>query len=116
RRVQKETNRSQNHSYKSSTHRSVGHRPIGAHMRPQLRSSSSRPHRDSMRPSFRPAGHRPHGPLMNPRRPTMNGARPYKTFFRHLHMKPDLFSNHQRAVPKTTLMTKVIRTVAALGT
>nr|GFC26221.1 hypothetical protein [Tanacetum cinerariifolium] len=39
------------------------------------------PHRDSMRPSFRPAGHRPHGPLMNPWRPTMNGARPYKSFF-----------------------------------
>nr|GFC49635.1 hypothetical protein [Tanacetum cinerariifolium] len=29
----------------------------------------------------RPAGHRPHVPSMNPRRPTMNGARPYKTFF-----------------------------------
>nr|GEY26607.1 hypothetical protein [Tanacetum cinerariifolium] len=28
-----------------------------------------------------PAGHRPHGPSMNPRRPTMNGARPYKTLF-----------------------------------
>nr|GEY81170.1 reverse transcriptase domain-containing protein [Tanacetum cinerariifolium] len=47
--VQRETNRSQNHSYKSST--------------------------------FRPAGHRPHGPSMNPRKPTMNGARTYKTFF-----------------------------------
>nr|GFC58241.1 hypothetical protein [Tanacetum cinerariifolium] len=34
-----------------------------------------------MRPPFRPAGHRPHGPSMNPKRPTMNGARPYKTFF-----------------------------------
>nr|GFB72557.1 hypothetical protein [Tanacetum cinerariifolium] len=34
RRVQKETNRSQNHSYKSSTHRCVGHRPNDAHMRP----------------------------------------------------------------------------------
>nr|GEZ77495.1 hypothetical protein [Tanacetum cinerariifolium] len=39
RRVQRETNRSQNHSYKSSTHRSAGHRPNGAHMRPPLRSS-----------------------------------------------------------------------------
>nr|GFB48875.1 hypothetical protein [Tanacetum cinerariifolium] len=66
RRVQRETNRSQNHSYKSSTHRSVGHRPNGAHMRPPHRSSGSRPHMDSMRPSFRPAGHRPHGPSMNP--------------------------------------------------
>nr|GEW50564.1 hypothetical protein [Tanacetum cinerariifolium] len=47
--VQRETNRSQNHSYHS--------------------------------PSHRPTGHRPHGPSMNPRRPTMNGARPYKTFF-----------------------------------
>nr|GFC01222.1 ribonuclease H-like domain-containing protein [Tanacetum cinerariifolium] len=28
-----------------------------------------------------PAGHRPHGPAMNPKRPTMNGARPYKSFF-----------------------------------
>nr|GFC00535.1 hypothetical protein [Tanacetum cinerariifolium] len=34
-----------------------------------------------MRPSYRPAGHRPHGPSMNPRRPNMNGARPYKSFF-----------------------------------
>nr|GFC17294.1 hypothetical protein [Tanacetum cinerariifolium] len=50
-------------------------------MRPPLRSSGPRPHGDSMRPSFRPAGHRPHGPSMNPRRPTMNGARPYKSFF-----------------------------------
>nr|GFC35024.1 ribonuclease H-like domain-containing protein [Tanacetum cinerariifolium] len=33
------------------------------------------------RETNRPAGHRPHGPSMNPRRPTMNGARPYKTFF-----------------------------------
>nr|GEY67114.1 ribonuclease H-like domain-containing protein [Tanacetum cinerariifolium] len=66
RRVQRETNRSQNHSYKSSTHRSTGHRPNGAHMRPPHRSSGPRPHRDSMRPTFRPAGHRPHGPSMNP--------------------------------------------------
>nr|GFB18851.1 hypothetical protein [Tanacetum cinerariifolium] len=92
--VQRETNRSQNHSYKSSTHRSASHKPNGAHMTPPLRSSGPRPHRDSMRPSFRPAGHRPHGPSMNPRRPTMNGARPYKSFFRHLHIKPDLF--HQQ--------------------
>nr|GFC78750.1 hypothetical protein [Tanacetum cinerariifolium] len=56
-------------------------KPNGAHMRPPHKSSSPRPHRDSMRPSFRPAGHRPHGPLMNPWRPTMNGARPYKSFF-----------------------------------
>nr|GEX16316.1 hypothetical protein [Tanacetum cinerariifolium] len=79
--VQRETIRSQNHSYKSSTHRSAGHRQNGAHMRPLLRSSSPRPHGNSMRPPFRPAGHRPHGPSMNPRRPTMNGARTYKTFF-----------------------------------
>nr|GFD37435.1 hypothetical protein [Tanacetum cinerariifolium] len=78
---QREINRSQNHSYKSSTHRSAGHRPNVAHMRPPLRSSGPRPHGDSMRPSFRPAGHRPHCPSMNPRRPTMNGARPYKSFF-----------------------------------
>nr|GFD25365.1 hypothetical protein [Tanacetum cinerariifolium] len=61
---------SQNHSYKSSTHRSDGHRPNGAHMRPPYRSSGPRSNRDSMRPSFRPAGHRPHGPSMNPWRPT----------------------------------------------
>nr|GFC60141.1 hypothetical protein [Tanacetum cinerariifolium] len=72
RRVQRETNMSQNHSYKSSTHRSAGHRPNGAHMRPPHRSYGPRPHRDSLRPSFRPAGHRPHGPSMNPWRPTMN--------------------------------------------
>nr|GFB30113.1 hypothetical protein [Tanacetum cinerariifolium] len=34
-----------------------------------------------MRPSDRFAGHRPHGPSMNPRRPNMNGANPYKSFF-----------------------------------
>nr|GFC51880.1 hypothetical protein [Tanacetum cinerariifolium] len=65
-RVQMETNRSQNHSYKSSTHRSDGHRPNGAHMRPLHKSSSPRPKRDSMRPSFRPVGHTPHGRSMNP--------------------------------------------------
>nr|GFC17765.1 ribonuclease H-like domain-containing protein [Tanacetum cinerariifolium] len=69
RRVQRETNRSQNHLYKSSTHRSASHRPNGAHMRPPLRSSGLRPHGNSMRPPFRPAGHRPHGPSMNPKRP-----------------------------------------------
>nr|GFC06281.1 hypothetical protein [Tanacetum cinerariifolium] len=81
RRVQREINRSQNHSYKKSTHRSTGHRPNGAHMRPPLRSSGPRPNGNSMRPPFRPAGHKPYGPSMNPRRPTMIGARPYKTFF-----------------------------------
>nr|GFB31551.1 hypothetical protein [Tanacetum cinerariifolium] len=65
RRVQRETTRSQNYTYK----------------RPPLRSSSHRPHGGSMRPSHRSAGHRPHGPSMNPRRPNMNGARPYKSFF-----------------------------------
>nr|GFC05382.1 hypothetical protein [Tanacetum cinerariifolium] len=65
RRVQRETTRSQNHTYKRPPLRSSGHRPLGG----------------SMRPSYRPAGHRPHGPAMNPRRPTMNGARPYKSFF-----------------------------------
>nr|GFB58834.1 hypothetical protein [Tanacetum cinerariifolium] len=45
------------------------------------KSSGPRPHGDSMRPLFRPAGHKPHGPSMNPRIPTMNGARPYKSFF-----------------------------------
>nr|GEX71765.1 hypothetical protein [Tanacetum cinerariifolium] len=43
RRVQRETNRSQNHSYKSSTHRSASHIPNGAHMRPPRRSSGPRP-------------------------------------------------------------------------
>nr|GEV00644.1 hypothetical protein [Tanacetum cinerariifolium] len=50
-------------------------------MRPLLRSSGPRPHGGSMRPSLRPTGHRPHGPSMNPRRPTMNDARPYKSYF-----------------------------------
>nr|GEZ87579.1 ubiquitin hydrolase [Tanacetum cinerariifolium] len=81
RRVQRETNRSQNHSYKSPSHRSTSHRPNGANMRPPLRSSGPRPHGDSVRSFFRPTGHRPHAPSMNPRRPTMNGARPYKSFF-----------------------------------
>nr|GEX35042.1 hypothetical protein [Tanacetum cinerariifolium] len=62
RRVQRETTRSQNHTYKRPPPRSFGHKPHGG----------------SMRPSYRPAGHKPHGPAMNPKRPTMNGARPYK--------------------------------------
>nr|GFC20526.1 hypothetical protein [Tanacetum cinerariifolium] len=63
------------------SHRSTCHRPNGAPMRPPLRSSGPRPHGDSVRPFFRPTGHRPHAPSMNPRKPTMNGARPYKSFF-----------------------------------
>nr|GFC67682.1 hypothetical protein [Tanacetum cinerariifolium] len=50
-------------------------------MRPPLRSSGHRPHGCSMRPPHRSVVHRPHGPSMNPGRPTMNGARPYKSFF-----------------------------------
>nr|GFC65852.1 hypothetical protein [Tanacetum cinerariifolium] len=85
-----------------------------------------------MRPSHRSAGHRPYGPSMNPRRPTMNCARPYKSFFIQspsYETRPFLKSSAvknpyrapwvptvNRAVPKTTLMTKVIGTVAALGT
>nr|GFC81042.1 hypothetical protein [Tanacetum cinerariifolium] len=65
RRVKRETTRSQKYAYESPSHRSGGHRPHGG----------------SMRPSYRPAGHRPYGPSMNPRRPTMNGARPYKSIF-----------------------------------
>nr|GEW76434.1 hypothetical protein [Tanacetum cinerariifolium] len=81
RRVQRETTRSQNHTYKRPPLRSSGHRPHGGSMRPSHRSSGHRPHGGPMRPSHRSAGHRPHGPLMNPRRPNMNGARPYKLFF-----------------------------------
>nr|GEZ24318.1 hypothetical protein [Tanacetum cinerariifolium] len=72
RRVQRETNRSQNHSYKSPSYRSACHRLNGAPMRPPLRSSGPRPHGDSMRPFFRPTGHRPHAPSINLRRPTIN--------------------------------------------
>nr|GFC67433.1 ubiquitin hydrolase [Tanacetum cinerariifolium] len=67
RRVQRETTRSQNHPYKSPSHRSGGHRPHGAPMRPPFRSSGPRPHGGSMRSLHRPAGHRPHGPSINPR-------------------------------------------------
>nr|GFA19449.1 hypothetical protein [Tanacetum cinerariifolium] len=51
RRVQRETTRSQNHSYESPYHRSYG---------------------APMRPSNGPAGHRPHGPPMRPMRSNMN--------------------------------------------
>nr|GFC83002.1 hypothetical protein [Tanacetum cinerariifolium] len=44
RRVQRETTRSQKYAYKSSSHRSGGHRPHGAPMIPPLRSSGHRPH------------------------------------------------------------------------
>nr|GFA96088.1 hypothetical protein [Tanacetum cinerariifolium] len=64
RRVQRETTRSQNHTYKS----------------PPLRSSGHKPHGGSMRPSYRSAGHRPHGPSMNPKRPNMNCGRPNRSF------------------------------------
>nr|GFC64473.1 hypothetical protein [Tanacetum cinerariifolium] len=76
--VQRETTRSQKYAYESPLHRYDGHRPHGAPMRPSLRSSGHRLHGGFMRPLHRSAGHRPHGPSMNPRRPTMNGARPYK--------------------------------------
>nr|GFB47096.1 hypothetical protein [Tanacetum cinerariifolium] len=80
RRVQRETTRSQKYAYKSPSHRYDGHRPHGAPMRPPLRSFGHRPHEGSMRPPHKSVGHRPHGPSINPRRPTMNGARPYKSF------------------------------------
>nr|GEU52464.1 hypothetical protein [Tanacetum cinerariifolium] len=54
RRVQRETTRSQNHAYKSPSHRSYG---------------------APMRPSHGPAGHRPHGPPMRPMRSNMNGVK-----------------------------------------
>nr|GFC32469.1 hypothetical protein [Tanacetum cinerariifolium] len=49
-----------------------------------------RPHGAPIRPSYKSIGHRPHGASMKP--------------------------SNRPAVPKTTLMTKVIGTVAALGT
>nr|GEX96269.1 hypothetical protein [Tanacetum cinerariifolium] len=54
RRVQRETTRSQNHAYKSPSHRSYG---------------------APMRPSHGPAGHKPHGPPMRPMRSNMNGVK-----------------------------------------
>nr|GFC68219.1 hypothetical protein [Tanacetum cinerariifolium] len=93
--------------YKSPSHRSAGHRPNGAPIRPPPKSSGPRPHGDSMRPSFRPAGHRLHGPSMNPRRPTMNAQTITLLIWE---------GREKLAVPRTTLMTKVIGTVAALGT
>nr|GFD11123.1 hypothetical protein [Tanacetum cinerariifolium] len=68
---------------------------------------------------------------MNPKRPTMNGARSYKTFFQTSSFKTRPFLKSSavnnsfiapwvptanRAVPRTTLMAKVIGIVAALGT
>nr|GEX91443.1 hypothetical protein [Tanacetum cinerariifolium] len=54
RRVQRETTRSQNHAYKSPSHRSYG---------------------APMRPSYGPTGHRQHGPPMRPMRSNMNGVK-----------------------------------------
>nr|GEZ13313.1 ribonuclease H-like domain-containing protein [Tanacetum cinerariifolium] len=106
-------------------------KPHGAPIRPPLSSSGHRPHGGSLRPPYRSAGHRPHGLSMNPRRPTMNGARPYKSFFIQspsYETRPFLKSaavktpyiapwvpTINRAVIRTTLMIKVIRTVAALA-
>nr|GFC44674.1 hypothetical protein [Tanacetum cinerariifolium] len=84
-RVQRDTTRSQKHAYGSPSHRSGGHRPHGAPMRPPHISDGHKPHEASMRPSHRPAGHKPHGPSMNPMRPNMNNARPNKSFFIQAH-------------------------------
>nr|GEW52660.1 retrotransposon protein, putative, Ty1-copia subclass [Tanacetum cinerariifolium] len=91
RRVQRETTRSQYHTYKSPSHKSGGHRPHGA----------------SMRPSYRPAGHRPHGPSMNLRRPTMNVRTQYKapwvpTVNRNNHPVSRKFSTGRRNFPTVT--------------
>nr|GFB86027.1 hypothetical protein [Tanacetum cinerariifolium] len=77
--------------------------------------------------SQKPAGHRPHGPSMNPRRPNMNENFP--TITRKFPTASRKFTTgstkitlliwegkEKLAVPRTTLMTKVIGTVAALGT
>nr|GEU81277.1 hypothetical protein [Tanacetum cinerariifolium] len=112
-------------NYGDFSHLANDCRPNGAHMRPPLRSSGPRPHRDSMRPSFRPAGHRPHGPLMNPRRPTMNGSTKNHTADigrKGKAVKPSACwtwnpsQELSNKVPRVTLMTKVIGTMAALGT
>nr|GFD02149.1 hypothetical protein [Tanacetum cinerariifolium] len=54
RRVQRETNRSQNHSYKSFTHRSAGHRPHGPSMNPRRPTmNGARPYKTLFQtPSF----------------------------------------------------------------
>nr|GFB70517.1 hypothetical protein [Tanacetum cinerariifolium] len=77
-RVQRETNRSQNHAYMSPSHRSAGHRPHGAPMRPPHRSAGHKPRGAPMRPPHRSAGHIPHDPLMNPMRPNMNVKTQYR--------------------------------------
>nr|GFC23105.1 hypothetical protein [Tanacetum cinerariifolium] len=71
RRVQRLTTRSQNYPYKSPSHRSTGHRPNGAPMRPPLRSSGlthrsagHRPNGAPMKPPLRSSGPRPHGDSM----------------------------------------------------
>nr|GEX76549.1 hypothetical protein [Tanacetum cinerariifolium] len=84
-RVQRDTTRSQKHAYESSLHRSSGHRPHGAPMRPLYKSDGHRPYGASMRPSHRPTGHRPHGPSMNLMRPNVNRARPNRSFFIQAH-------------------------------
>nr|GFB70285.1 hypothetical protein [Tanacetum cinerariifolium] len=110
-RVQRETTRSQKYAYESPLHISGGHRPHGAPLRPPHKFVGHRPHGPSMRPSNRPAGHRPHGPSMNPIRPNMNENLPL------VAQKFTLLiweGREKLAVPRTTLMTKVIGTVAAL--
>nr|GFC00070.1 hypothetical protein [Tanacetum cinerariifolium] len=101
-RVQRETTRSQNHM--SPPHRSGGHRPQGAFIRPSNRSAGHRSHGASMRPSHRPAGYRPYVPSMNPMRPNMNSARPNKSFFNQAHsyetrpfLKPSAVKTQYRA-------------------
>nr|GFB32621.1 hypothetical protein [Tanacetum cinerariifolium] len=54
RRVQKETNKSQNHSYKSPSHRSAGHRPHGPSMNPRRPTmNGARPYKSVLQaPSY----------------------------------------------------------------
>nr|GFB69439.1 ribonuclease H-like domain-containing protein [Tanacetum cinerariifolium] len=92
-RVQREKTRSQNHTYKSPSRRSGGHRPHGT----------------PMRPSYRPAGHRPHGPSMNPRRPNMNGARLTRSFFQAPSYETRLF--YKSSVVKTPYRAPWVPTV-----
>nr|GEX25954.1 hypothetical protein [Tanacetum cinerariifolium] len=77
-RVKRGTTRSQNNAYMRPPHSPAGHRPHGAPMRSTHRTVGHRPHGAPMRSTHRTVGHRPHG---HPVRPTMNCARPNRSFF-----------------------------------
>nr|GEZ55640.1 hypothetical protein [Tanacetum cinerariifolium]GEZ56655.1 hypothetical protein [Tanacetum cinerariifolium] len=121
------------------SHKSVGHRPRGASMRSSHRPVGHRPHGPSMNPrrpnmNVKTQNRAPWVSTVNRNNPLVNrkfstGRRNFPTVNRKIPTvsrkftsgstkihTADMGGKEKMAVPKTTLMKKVIGTVAALGT